>query len=172
MLEVAFAAGLLLSPLFWLCFLVSLVVMVTLVENDWPGVATLLVIAGFALLWYYGGVNVITGAWAHPWKVVVAAGLWLTVGTLWSGYAWRVFNYDEAARFKRDVERGYTNAERQKDYKPNRLKLTHKFYGWIMFWPLDMLWYVCSRWFKDLIQGIVNRLGFYYDRMAAGAWES
>lgn len=164
-----FALGLLLSPFFWFFFLLALAFFIACTELEAPGFAVVATILAFVALWYWKDINVLVVAWEQPWKVFLTMCGYLGLGILWSGYKWRVYNFDQAKLYHEAIENGYQNVKKE-DYKPSRLNMTHKFFNWIVLWWASLIWYMCSRWLMDLVQAVVARMGWFYDRMAAAAW--
>src|SRR3990170_3557711 len=76
---------------FWALCGVVCVLLITFVEYEKPGWATLSLLATFALLGWLGDLNVWRAAKEHPLLALGAVAAYLAIGTLWAFGKWWFF---------------------------------------------------------------------------------
>lgn len=122
--------------------------------------------------------------------IVVGCGLlFLIIGVLWSFFKWYRF-VKEAARKARErlqweIDQyqsgcGYTypvNTEEGRQQflnnaKPWVSRYKARIAGWIVFWPLSMLWTVLTELLRDVFERIVEFFRGYYQRIVDKAFQA
>ena len=96
MLSALFMTG---SVLFWCLVAIHFVVMLLLIENERPILATVSLIVCFGLLKYLGDFDLIQVTVAHPILTVVAVAAYFVAGTGWSIWKWWFFVRDCRKRY-------------------------------------------------------------------------
>lgn len=79
--------------------LFGIVLMLVAVEQEKPGWATLSLITALACLWFFGGINVLHLAKAHPLYALLSIAGYFVAGTLWSFAKWWFFLRNRRARY-------------------------------------------------------------------------
>jgi hypothetical protein len=155
---------------FWVLTVVSAVIMSELLDNNYPGSATILAIVTVAVLAFFGGVNPLNWIQQHPGESVIAVVGYFVVGVAWSLVKWYFFLLN-LRRCLVEIRNKHPDLTRQDvieqqhcwalqgEWPPQVSKNKSRVIGWMALWPASMLWTMINDPVRRICEGIYNLAG-------------
>lgn len=141
-------------------------------ENYWPGWALAwTLIVPTAILWL-GGVNVPALIWEDPMRAFVGVLGYAAAGVVWSVIHWWLWRGSERQRSR--LARAYASWKGgEPDTSVEAFRKSHSYpYGWnqdfpmiltwVLFWPLDIIFYLLGDFVFNLASAIGRKLAGIY----------
>lgn len=172
----------------WLFIAIEIVLLFVLVETDQGVGAGISILIFAALLNWVGGVPVFATIWANPLWVFALLGIYLVVGTGWAISKWYIHVKKIARKYReikdefmsdRGLEKGHplddkqrlelrsrTQAQGLREVPPKANKNKSRITGWMMFWPVSMIWSVLDDFVKELFFQIYDYIGGFLQRIS------
>jgi hypothetical protein len=147
-------------------------------ENYWPGWALAwALIVTTAVLWI-GGVNLPVLVWQNPMNAFVGVLAYAGIGIVWSVIHWTLWRGSERQRRRLAVAyNGWKHGET--DVSPEAFRTSvHYPYGWdqdfsmiltwVLFWPLDIIFYVLGDFIFNLASAVGRKIAGIYSAIGKG----
>jgi hypothetical protein len=153
------------SVAFFVITVITFGMITTMVENTKPGWAFIMLVGFFAVLWAFGGFNILGLIWRDPIRALVVLLAYAAVGVAWSIVRWTLLVMKIKARytefktnFKRDqsIKTGDQWTIQQQsnfdslvysreydmrlDRPPEVGNFSDRVFTWMAYWPISMLW--------------------------------
>ncbi len=147
-------------------------------ERYWPGWALAWgVIITTAILWL-GGFNLPAWVWGHPMDAFVGVLAYFGAGVIWSVIHWWLWRGSERQRSRlHDAYNSWKPGEATPSPEEFRKSSSYP-YGWsrdfpmiltwVLFWPLDVFFYVLGDFIFNLASAIGRKLAGIYSAIGKG----
>lgn len=143
-------------------------------ECEWPSLGSFIFIGGLVGLEFFTDLKVLTYAYHNPFSIVAGLLIYIVAGVIWSHVKWRLFLHDVKDYYKQIL----TQVQASKSYKgdevdakfaakrdtvsrfnvedipPRASRKKLKITGWIMYWPISIIWSIAD----DFILRLFNRI--------------
>lgn len=178
---------------FWVLFAVVNIIILTAIEYEKGGLATVTFLATLVGLQVLCDVPILAYLWEHPISILLAAGVFLAVGSLWAIGKWWFYTHRQRDRFDDAVaeflkEQGVQDGIMTNEHKARFTELllnerwmsekglvvgdtpsspkNHKgdISMWIAYWPWSMTW--------TLLNDPIKRIGKWIYRKISGILET
>lgn len=159
-----------------------------LVENDRAGGAGISVVIFGLLLQFLGGVDVFGTIWNNPVYILVFLALYLVAGTVWAVSKWYIFVKKIARKYReikteflhsRKLEPGDPLDDKQraellrqardsgiKEVPPRANSNKSRIIGWMVFWPISLVWSLLDDFVKELFTQVYDFIGGFLQRIS------
>jgi hypothetical protein len=148
--------------------LVALALLIGWIQDDNESVAMLL--AGAAL----AGLFLFTDTYKYVTLsgVIYTAVVYSVLGVIYAFARWVMFIWDAIRKAKEDHTRfksTKTIEEFAKDYRPVALQNKERLIGWMVLWPLSLVWDILS-WPRRLFRWLYEYLTTTFERISNNIW--
>lgn len=174
---------------FWVLACATILVLFVFIETNKPGLATVSLIAVFAILAFFGDFNILTWATEHPRGFVFACSIYVAVGIGWSFGKWWFFVHDKSERRKRAhtaflEQHQMTQMHPELVYqwshslafnetrKPRAREHIDRLVLWSCYWPWSFVWTMLNDPVRKLFRSLVEQLHGWYDAVATRAYDA
>jgi hypothetical protein len=150
-------------------------------ESYWPGWALgWCLIVTTAILWL-GGINLPVLIWQNPMNAFVGILAYAGIGVIWSVIHWWLWRGSERQRKRLTTAYAYWKAASTNlaDHSPAKFRESPGYpYGWnadfpmiltwVLFWPLDIFFYVMGDFIFNLASAIGRKIAGIYSAIGKG----
>lgn len=140
------------SPLF-LALSLALLCVVAWATEDEPGLAGFLLVAYLVVATLFTDANLIRFVPSFGHTVLLVA-TYVLFGAVWSFVKWLFLNLDCRENYKKHVAETPNTFKTANDFKPKAIKHKTRIIGWIAYWPLSVVRFLCG----DMLFRIANRI--------------
>ncbi len=150
-------------------------------ENYWPGWALAWALIVTTVILWLGGINLPVLVWQNPMNAFAGVVGYAAVGVVWSVIHWTLWRGSERQRArltrKHEMWKTYLKPEQTSTAEAFRASSDYP-YGWnydfpmiltwVLFWPLDIIFYVLGDFIFNLASAIGRKLAGIYSAIGKG----